>query len=584
MWYTYLMDTHHFLKTIYSKLNKLNVRLALVSLALMVPTLMLITWITLRNTENVRIDRLNEKQNELDIAVSQMDLTLDILDASIVNFVAGNPDFRLIASAQEQDTEFWLMNERLYQQISRLGDFASLDLHMSVCFPSQDLFYNREADPGLTRKISAVITGREPDHEFDRWLVFWSGGTPYLGRIYDFTDYYVTCCISLGSLLDNIGLTGDQDEKYWLTDPQMHILNISDSSDITVSGLLAHHGEDNWKTLSSLSAQTGYRICAFLKTDSLEQPLSPASFQIMLLIGAILLLCAFYILGIFVWVAKPIQNLQKSMAIIKLGNMKYRIKEDPYACDEFRNATHQFNEMMDQIEHLKITIYENELLQNKTRLQYLSQQIQPHFILNSLNTLYNYSEKDVATTRSIIRLLSRYYRHVINVNSSYISLREEFSHIDDYLKLQQIRYPGRFDYEIDCPDSTWNLPVPPFLIESFVGNSIKYALGGKAKVMLLIQSAETVSGSTRITVSDTGPGFTDDVLDAISEYQQSGIVSEELGVGIRNAIDRLHLIYQGQAQIIFSNVSPHGARVDILITFSGDLKELTKEQTNGDHF
>ena len=473
------MDTHHFLKTIYSKLNKLNVRLALVSLALMIPTLMLITWITLRNTENVRIDRLNEKQNELDIAVSQMDLTLDILDASIVNFVAGNPDFRLIASAQEQDTEFWLMNERLYQQISRLGDFASLDLHMSVCFPSQDLFYNREADPGLTRKISAVITGREPDHEFDRWLVFWSGGTPYLGRIYDFTDYYVTCCISLGSLLDNIGLTGDQDEKYWLTDPQMHILNISDSSDITVSGLLAHHGEDNWKTLSSLSAQTGYRICSFLKTDSLEQP---------------------------------------------------------------------------------------------------------HFILNSLNTLYNYSEKDVATTRSIIRLLSRYYRHVINVNSSYISLREEFSHIDDYLKLQQIRYPGRFDYEIDCPDSTGNLPVPPFLIESFVGNSIKYALGGKAKVMLLIQSAETASESTRITVSDTGPGFTDDVLDAISEYQQSGIVSEELGVGIRNAIDRLHLIYQGQAQIIFSNVSPHGARVDILITSSGDLKELTKEQTNGDHF
>ena len=64
------------------------------------------------------------------------------------------------------------------------------------------------------------------------------------------------------------------------------------------------------------------------------------------------------------------------------------------------------------------------------------------------------------------------------------------------------------------------------------------------------------SGSTRITVSDTGPGFTDDVLDAVSEYQQSGIVSEELGVGIRNAIDRLRLIYQGRAQITFSNVGP----------------------------
>ena len=165
----------------------------------------------------------------------------------------------------------------------------------------------------------------------------------------------------------------------------------------------------------------------------------------------------------------------------------------------------QFNEMMDQIEHLKIAIYENELQQDKTRLQYLSQQIQPHFILNSLNTLYNYSEKDVGTTRSIIRLLSRYYRHVVNVNSSYISLREEFAHIDDYLKLQQIRYPGRFSYEIVCPDSAGKLPVPPFLIESFVGNSIKYALGGKEKVHLTMRAKEAGPGITRITVSDTAP-------------------------------------------------------------------------------
>ena len=272
-----------------------------------------------------------------------------------------------------------------------------------------------------------------------------------------------------------------------------------------------------------------------------------------------------------------------SMEIIKQGNMKYRIKDDPYACDEFRNAAQQFNEMMDQIEHLKIAIYENELQQDKTRLQYLSQQIQPHFILNSLNTLYNYSEKDVGTTRSIIRLLSRYYRHVVNVNSSYISLREEFAHIDDYLKLQQIRYPGRFSYEIVCPDSTGKLPVPPFLIESFVGNSIKYALGGREKVQLTMRAEEAGPGSTRITVSDTGPGFTDDVLDAVSEYQQSGIVSEELGVGIRNAIDRLRLIYHGRAQITFSNAIPHGARVDILIAFSGDVKELTKEQTDGSY-
>lgn len=575
------MKRLHSLHIIRSKINRLNVRLFFISLALMIPTLILISWITLRSTENIRTASLSEKQSELDIAVSQMDLTLDILDASIVNFVAGNSDFRLIASAKEQDTDFWLMNERLYQQVSRLGDFAYLDLHMSVCFPSQDLFYNRETDPGLTSTITEIIAGHDPGYEFDRWLIFWSSGQPYLSRIYNFTDYYISCCVSLDSLLDNIGLSENPDCKYWLTDPRMHILNISESSDITVSGLLDHHGKNTWQSISSLSTQTGYRICAFIKKDSLKQPASPLTFQLMLIIGAVLLLCGFYILGICVWVARPIRNLQKSMAIIKLGNMKYRIEDDPYACDEFRSAAQQFNEMMDQIEHLKIAIYENELQQNKTRLQYLSQQIQPHFILNSLNTLYNYSEKDARTAQSIIRLLSRYYRHVVNVNSNYISLREELAHIDDYLKLQQIRYPGRFEYHISCPDRLGNLPVPPFLIESFAGNSIKYALGGKETVILDITAEETEPGITRIVISDSGPGFTDDVLDAISEYQQSRIISEEIGIGIRNAVDRLQLIYHGKARIRFSNRIPHGAEVEILIHSGGSIKEITKEQTNG---
>lgn len=574
------MKPLHPLQTIRSKINKLNVRLFFISLALMIPAIILISWITLRNAENVRSARLSEKQNELDIAVSQMDLTLDILDASIVNFVAGNSDFRLIASAEEQDTDFWLMNERLYQQVSRLGDFASLDLHMSVAFPSQDLFYNSEADPGLTAVITEIISGREPGYEFDRWLIFWSSGQPFLSRIYNFTDYYISCCISLDSLFDSIGLSENSDSKYWITDPHMNVLNISESSHITVSGLLAHHGEDTWQSISSLSTRTGCRICAFIKRDQLEQPSSPLTLQIMLIIGAVLLLCGFYILGICVWVAKPIRNLQKSMAIIKLGNMKYRIEDDPHACDEFRSAARQFNEMMDQIEHLKIAIYENELQQNKTRLQYLSQQIQPHFILNSLNTLYNYSEKDAQTAKSIIRLLSRYYRHVINVNSSYISLREELAHIDDYLKLQQIRYPGRFEYRISCPDKPGSLPVPPFLIESFAGNSIKYALGGKETVILEITAEETAPGTARIVISDSGPGFTDDVLDAVSEYRQNHTVSEEIGIGIRNAIDRLQLIYQEKARIRFSNRTPHGAEVEILIHFDGSIKEITKEQTN----
>ena len=80
-------------------------------------------------------------------------------------------------------------------------------------------------------------------------------------------------------------------------------------------------------------------------------------------------------------------------------------------------------------------------LEKETELQYLSRQIQPHFILNTLNTIYNYSENDVKTTKQLIRLTSGYYRYVVNVNSRYVQLGQELEHIQDYLRLQKMRYP-----------------------------------------------------------------------------------------------------------------------------------------------
>ena len=217
---------------------------------------------------------------------------------------------------------------------------------------------------------------------------------------------------------------------------------------------------------------------------------------------------------------------------------------------------------MDHIKNLKIQIYEDRLAGKETELQYLSRQIQPHFILN---TIYNYSENDVKTTKQLIRLTSGYYRYVVNVNSRYVQLGQELEHIQDYLRLQKMRYPNGFDYEVNCEAAMKIVPIPPFIIESFVGNAIKHGLkpGELTKIEVNVKQLEEFQ--ILIQVKDNGIGFSDDSLDAVEEFLEKGIVSEELGVGIRNSVARLKLIYGDKYVIHIYNQEPSGAVVDILL-------------------
>ena len=264
----------------------------------------------------------------------------------------------------------------------------------------------------------------------------------------------------------------------------------------------------------------------------------------------------------------PMEKLRQSMEMIGKGDVKYRISGEVGWSAEFVSVAEQFNAMMDQLERLQHELYQGKLERQEVELQYLSRQIQPHFILNTLNTLYNYSESDIRTAQDIIRLTSKYYRYVVNVNSRYVQLGQELEHIGNYLKLQKIRYPSAFDYEVICDEALDIIPVPPFLVESFISNAVKYGRTAGEMVHIRIQAEKLQKFQIRIRISDTGEGFSEDMLDILSEYLETGNASELKGTGIRNSIQRLRLIYGERAFIRFFNQESGGAVVEIQILVS----------------
>ena len=253
------------------------------------------------------------------------------------------------------------------------------------------------------------------------------------------------------------------------------------------------------------------------------------------------------------------------MEIIQQGELDYRIPELDNCSAEFDAVIQEFNYLMDHIKNLKIQMYEERLAGKETELQYLSRQIQPHFILNTLNTIYNYSESDVKTTKQLIRLTSGYYRYVVNVNSRYVQLGQELEHIQDYMRLQKMRYPNAFNYKVTCEETIKIVPIPPFIIESFVGNAIKHGLKPGKMTEIQVNVSKLEEFRILIQVKDNGTGFSDDSLDAVEEFLEKGIVSEELGVGICNSVARLRLIYGDKCEIRIYNQEPSGAVVDITL-------------------
>lgn len=440
-----------------------------------------------------------------------------------------------------------------------------------VYYPEQNLFLNEKVNPEMTaviRKQAENFSGSAASSKL--WNTVSTANGYYLYWLYKRDGYCLGSWISYDALLSyicqNESTAAADTPTYLLTDFAGNVLTTQGG--ITViprEDLGATVEKDGQFFITCQALHPGVYIARILGTAELG--LSPhwysSSFAAVTVLALLLVICV--VLCISHWVLTPVKELTQGIEEIASGNIEHRLQNPSGTSLEFEKIETEFNHMMDQLKDMQIQIYQQELEQNETKLRYLSQQIQPHFILNSLNTLYTYSNRDVEATRKIIRLLSQYYRYVVNIESRYVNLGQELDHIENFLKLQKIRFPRKLDYEILCEDGIDIVPIPPFLLESFIGNSLKYGQDEQEKIMIRIQAVQVEPFVIRISVQDQGEGFSPEILEAIEEYHKTHVKNELLGTGIYNCIERLNLIYQDRAQIRCYNALPHGAVVEITI-------------------
>jgi two-component system, sensor histidine kinase YesM len=347
-------------------------------------------------------------------------------------------------------------------------------------------------------------------------------------------------------------------------------------------GAILHMKIDNkshivvWKEIPELE----WDMYVFQRTDDLFSEsisLLKRNICIVVFICVIAFILTLWFTKIFL---KPISALQES---VKKGTNNEIFERVKYKAskDEIGTLINSFNYMVDNIRNLmedniNIKTRENELITLKTQaeLNVLQQQINPHFLYNTLEAI-NVQVKLAGEERASMMLtaLAQMFRFTTKNSSSLILLEKELEHVKNYVMIQQMRFNFKFTMEWSIDDDTSKLQVLKFILQPIVENSINHGLYSIQSEGLIQISTKLINGRLKLSISDNGVGIRAPELariNAIFCNSKSGIDEDRQqigskgnGIALQNVYRRLYLHYKGNISMEITSKYMHGTTVSI---------------------
>ncbi len=191
-------------------------------------------------------------------------------------------------------------------------------------------------------------------------------------------------------------------------------------------------------------------------------------------------------------------------------------------------------------EDLKNRILETQLKLKEQELNYLKSQIHPHFLFNTLNTLYGFAIKKANETPEIILKLSNLLDYLLyQSDKPFVLLSDEINHIEDYIELEKMRFHDNLSIKFDVSQYSNDIKIPPMLLIPFVENSFKHGkiTDGKLKILINIEI--------------------DEKLLSLSIKNSSDPPNDENthGIGLKNIKKRLQLLYKDNHTLKIENTT-----------------------------
>ncbi|WP_242982207.1 sensor histidine kinase [Clostridium sp. LS] len=301
-----------------------------------------------------------------------------------------------------------------------------------------------------------------------------------------------------------------------------------------------------------------------IPTESLLKDTNAVIFLIiMLVLGAgILISIAFYKLSNNLY--KPMDALVKKMREVSMGNLEVRMERN-YKGKDFKQLASGFNIMIEEINILMYRIKREQSEIKQIELNKLQSQIKPHFLYNTLECIHwqalSDGNKDVSR---MVKALANYYRLCLSKGKDIVPLSQELANIENYLIIQNMRYSGIAQCEININDNLKNVLIPKLTLQPLIENSIYHGIrvkdGYKGKIFV---NAKEIDNKIVISVADNGVGMNQEQIDEINN--SISVFDEKTGYGLRNVHKRIEILFGSGYGLYYRKNQYGGTTVDIIL-------------------
>ncbi len=554
-------------------------RIQLAALSLIV---ILFAAVTIKTAEN-EMDITAE--NFLNVYAGQLANRIAKMDENLSKIIYNDTDLKLLESDKS--------GERVYASI-RLAESLNNIMYIDG---SADMLVIAEAshDTCLDARSGRITYDqknaiREFVMEYarggtqtGRWEFEEIGGTVYLYKCLVKNQRAAAVLLAVPELLATVPDIRLSQTSFVLTDDEDIVWgdagngNLAGTEGVSVSELSAARASKHQRVLAGGQV----KLYSFESRAGIFRQFRGSTVLLFAVILLLLLFDVYFVHVVQEQMVVPMNEMTKSMRDMIRGDYEFRIGETGDS-QEFFMLAQTFNKLMDEIMNLKIRFYEKKLELQDAEQKYIRLQIRPHFFLNALTSISSLSAKSKNKEIEIyIGALSKNIRYMFSSGLHTVSVKEEIRHVENYLEMQELKYPGCLFSYIDMPGELGEWKIPQMLIHTIVENEYKYAVSTERTLMLLIKVSTADCGGEEmlaVEIEDDGRGYPQEVLEMMG---RETVRKEADGtrVGLWSVKRLLELMYDKSDLMELSNIEPHGAKTRFFIP-AEPVHEMGRESWN----
>ena len=343
----------------------------------------------------------------------------------------------------------------------------------------------------------------------------------------------------------NLDEGGHYDENIVMLDDDIYILTELIQDD------LQHYIYYQASNMETIKRELNARVSTFITT-------------VVIMVIVISILVIFICGSLSYNIVRPVNGLVEVTNQISKGD--FSVRAGSANTSEIDSLSHSVNHMAKNLDLLVNQIKEDERKMRQAELRLLQEQINPHFLYNTLDTIVWLIESGMEKeAEEMVVSLSDFFRLVLNHGKEYNTIKDEERHITSYLKIQQVRYQDILEYDIQIPTELYDYQILKMTLQPLVENALYHGIKYKRAKGAIKVHGKKDGDIIILSVEDNGVGMEEDEVKRMREEINRPCKETQKGFGLANVNERIKMNFGAKYGMKIESEKGKGTTVHVII-------------------